>query len=206
MPVAFSEHLSDLPAAIEDEFDGAIWSRQLPSSVSAWLDAIPTQQLPEGRYVIKPSDVAECVARLFDDRGVASMPALVWLCRDAEKQAERVSEVAETEWVRLRLETVDDDGCSKFHIDNVVARMICTYRGPGTQLGLAASAPDHIETIPSGMPVLLKGKQWPGPCEPKLRHRSPPVEGTGITRLILVLEGASPEDLHTGYDTLYVNQ
>ncbi len=204
LPVAFSDRLSDLSAALESISDAAIWSRQIPLSVKTWLDAIPAEQLPEGRYVIKPSDIAQCIARLFAKRGLAATPALTWLSEDAETQAKQVCDVARADWVRLRLETVDDNGCSKLHIDNVFARMICTYRGPGTQLGFEASGPQHIETVPTAMPVLLKGRQWPGEHEPKLRHRSPPIAGTDVTRLILVLEGASPEDLQTEYDTLYV--
>ena len=91
--------------------------------------------------------------------------------------------------VRLRLEPVFDDACSKLHIDNVVARMICTYSGPATELGLEAVAPESAERIPTGAPVLLKGKRWPDEKQPSLRHRSPPISGTDQARLVVVLEG-----------------
>lgn len=203
LPLSFTEKLSHLRPAMERASDAAIWTRPLPLSVEDWLNDIPAKNLPDGRYILRPSEAAACVETLFAARGLVATPALTWLSKDAERLAHSVCDVAGTEKVRLRLETVDDNACSRLHIDNVVARMICTYRGPGTQLGLDTSAPDDIQTVPTGMPVLLKGKLWPGECAPELRHRSPPIEGTGITRLVLVLEGVSPEDIMPAYDTLY---
>lgn len=203
LPIGFAEKISDWPTAIKTPIDAAIWTRSLPIAITDWLESIPVAQLPEGRYILTPEDVMACVTGLFAGRGLVTTPALTWFIEDAENLAHCVREIAGTEWVRLRLEKVDDNACSRLHIDNVVARMICTYRGPGTQLGLEASAPDDIQTVPTGMPVLLKGKLWPGERSPALWHRSPPVKGTGITRLVLVLEGASPEDIMPAYDTFY---
>lgn len=203
LPIDFTEQLSDWPLAIKGAIDAAIWTRQLPTGLTDWMESIDAATLPEGRYILTPDDVSTCVAGLFAERGLAATPALTWLSEDAANLAHYVREIAGTEWVRLRLEKIDDNACSKLHVDNVVARMICTYHGPGTQLGLEECAPKQIATVPTGMPLLLKGRQWPDVRETKLRHRSPPVEGTNITRLVLVLEGASSEDIMPAYDTLY---
>ncbi len=203
LPIAITDRLSHLPAAIATTVDAAIWSRSLPPTVENWLDQIAARNLPDGRYIVKPSDVASSIKALFALQGLVSTPALTWLSKDAEQLSHCACEIAGTEWVRLRLEKVDDNACSKLHVDNVVARMICTYRGPGTQLGFDASTPDEIQTVPTGIPVLLKGKRWSTEVAPDLRHRSPAIKGTGITRLVLVLEGVSPEDIMPAYDMFY---
>ena len=203
LPVAITEKINQLPAVIERAVDAAISTRPLPTIVGRWIDDIAAENLPEARYVLHPNRVAACVENLFASRGLTATPALTWLAEDAGKLARCVCRIAGTDRVRLRIEAVDDNACSRLHIDHVVARMICTYRGPGTQLGLEASDPSEIQTVPTGMPVLLKGKLWPSQPAPKLRHRSPPIDGTDITRLILVLEGTSPEDFMPANEKLY---
>ncbi|MEQ3745245.1 MAG: DUF1826 domain-containing protein [Henriciella sp.] len=203
LPVAIAERLNHLPTAIATTSDAAIWNRSLPPAVENWLDGIAPRNLPDGRYIVKPSNVAASIETLFAAQRLATTLALTWLSKDAEQLSHCVCRIARTQRVRLRLERVDDNACSKLHMDDVVARMICTYRGPSTQLGFETSVSDEIQMVPTGMPVLLKGKRWPGHATPALRHRSPQIEGTGITRLVLVLEGVSPEDIMPTYDTLY---
>lgn len=203
LPIESVDHSAQLSDALKSDADAAIWNRSLPMAVESWLDALPADRLPEGRFVLKPADVSPCMAGLFAASRHEASPALTWLCEDAAHLADHVCEIAGATLVRLRVEPVFDNACSKLHIDNVVARLICTYRGPGTQVGLADAASETIKNIATGMPILLKGKRWPGAHDPKLRHRSPPIEGTGRSRLVLVLEGVSPEGILPGYDTLY---
>jgi hypothetical protein len=103
----------------------------------------------------------------------------------------------EAKYLRLRLDVVTTNACRKFHIDAVTARLVCTYRGPGTQYGISndGAEPRHILTAPTGAPILLRGTRWPErPCS-VLLHRSPPIEGTGKTRAVLVLDPVdNPED------------
>ena len=70
------------------------------------------------------------------------------------------------------------------------ARLICTLRGTGTQLVAAESAgdPGAVLTVSRGSPILLKGTLWPDAPASGLLHRSPPIEGTGKTRLVLVFD------------------
>jgi hypothetical protein len=42
--------------------------------------------------------------------------------------------------------------------------------------------------VATGAPILLRGTLWPGDPPSGLMHRSPPIEGTGETRLVLVLD------------------
>jgi hypothetical protein len=92
---------------------------------------------------------------------------------------------------------VTTNACRKFHVDAMAARLICTYRGTGTQYGQSRNGddPKRVFTVPTGSAVLLRGSLWPSNRDCGLVHRSPPIEGTGETRLVLVLDPVDiPED------------
>lgn len=203
LPIAFTDQISRLSRGLSPVADGAVWTRALPRAVQNWLDTLPKQQLPQGRVVLPPSKVAACMSELFSGAGHPASPALAWLCVDATRLARCVAEVTGSPLLRLRLEPVFDDACAKFHIDNVVARLICTYRGPGTQVSADPSRADNIRTIPTGMPLLLKGKRWPDGQDAELRHRSPPIAQSGLSRLVLVIEGTSSKDIMPEYDQVF---
>lgn len=42
--------------------------------------------------------------------------------------------------------------------------------------------------MPTGAPIPLRGTLWPEGPRSGLLHRLPPIEGTGETRLVLVLD------------------
>ncbi|MFD1383275.1 DUF1826 domain-containing protein [Rhodanobacter aciditrophus] len=111
--------------------------------------------------------------------------------------------------VGLRLEVVDRASCPRFHVDQVVCRLITTYQGPATQWlahqdadrsklgrgngglpdeqsGLMTST-DQIQSIASGDVALLKGEGWPGNQGAGIIHRSPTIPA-GEQRLVLTLD------------------
>ena len=181
--------------------DAILWDRAVPKAVQDWLDRIPDTCLPSGRFRLAPTEISTCIETMFGEVGIANHPALSWLCQDAERLGLQVAILHAVPSVRLRVEAVSDNACRKFHIDNVVARLICTYRGPGTELSRCEGDMGEIETVPTGAPVLLKGKQWPQTDNIKLHHRSPPIEGTGMSRLVLVLDPIHEDDeIGTSYD------
>jgi hypothetical protein len=105
--------------------------------------------------------------------------------------------------VRLRLDAVTGDACRRWHRDCVPLRLICTYRGPGTQWvppawGDAVIAQPDADTaqalsFQAGDVALFKGCGWAGQThDGGIVHRSPRIAGTGITRLVLVLDAAWP--------------
>ncbi|MEO0608419.1 MAG: DUF1826 domain-containing protein [Pseudomonadota bacterium] len=202
-------HPADLAPALEADKDGAIWQRKLPNRVCEWLNALPAHALPEGRFILRPAQVMACVETAFAQAGHAASPARTWLSEDAHRLAHSLTTDQPADLVRLRLEPVFDNACSKFHIDTVTSRLICTYRGPGTQITLvdahAANAidTDQILTVETGAPILLKGKQWPQAASVRLKHRSPPIEGTGHVRLLLVIEAVTADDFMPNYDTVF---
>ena len=115
------------------------------------------------------------------------------LVDDVAALADVFAAIMGVQYLRLRLDVVNDNACCKFHIDAVTARLVCTYRGTGTQYGISTDGqePKRVFTVPAGCPIILRGTLWPDPPQSGLLHRSPPIEGTGETRLLLVLDPVS---------------
>lgn len=193
--VQITDTLDGLAAINAPDCAAVIWARPDCPALSDWLAALPDDQLPQTRQILHPDAIG---------------PALEQLCATLPESAERqvfiasittlVEAFANTlraPWLRLRLEVVTGDACRKFHVDNVTARLVCTYRGTGTQYGLAprGAEPEVIHTVPTGQPIVLRGMRWPTTPPSLLKHRSPPIAGTGEARLLLVLDPIlDPED------------
>lgn len=106
---------------------------------------------------------------------------------------------------RLLLSTVNTNMCSRFHTDMNDLRLLCTYSGPGTVwLSENNINRDALETYgdnetivkdqsqinyaKTGAVVLLKGAVYPLNGTKAVVHRSPTIEETGMTRLLLRID------------------
>ena len=110
----------------------------------------------------------------------------------------------------VRLELNTRAMCPRFHVDQVGLRLLCTYRGPGTEWlsdltadraklgGGAARLPDDVSGLvrdtagigqcaPFDL-VLLKGCVWPGNERRGAIHRSPPVPALVAPRVLLAID------------------
>ncbi|MEO1324986.1 MAG: DUF1826 domain-containing protein [Pseudomonadota bacterium] len=206
LPIEHIRTLDGLDRLRDPSLDALVWHRQIPESVAEWIEGIAAQRLPEGRYRLSPGHVETCVRDAFMAGGIDACPSLQWLCADLQGLAFRIADLLATPTLRLRLEPVSNDACSKFHIDKVVARLICTYRGPGTEVCVDPHAPETIEPVETGMPVILKGRLWDQTEPLTLKHRSPPISGSGVTRWMVVIEGAAVDDGLFQYDEPYPRQ
>ncbi len=175
----------------------AVWRRQTPADVQAWLDTLDPDLLPSGRVVLPSDAVADTVAHLMDIHKTPAGPERDWLQSDIIGLAEMFADLMSATYLRLRLDVVTTNACRKFHIDALTGRLVCTYRGTGTQYGISTDGadPKRVFTVQTGAPILLRGTLWPTAPASGLLHRSPPIEGTGETRLVLVLDPIfDPED------------
>jgi hypothetical protein len=163
--------------------------------LAAALDALPPDLLPQFRIDrATPAVVQALLAWLADAPGLAAPLAAV--LADAGRQVECFVAESDATLVSLRLEAVADDACRKLHHDNVARRLVCTYRGPGTEwLPRAREAalgserldvpPALLERVPRFVAALFSGTRLPG-ARPVL-HRSPPITGSGEVRLLLTI-------------------
>lgn len=193
---AISAEVTDDPNTLsgflKPECAAMVWRRQTPPNVQSWLDGLDPDTLPQGRVTISTNAVATTVHHIFDMAGLPTGYERDWLTQDVVRQANLFSDLLKVRYLRLRLDVVNTNSCSKFHIDAVTARLVCTYRGTGTQYGISVdnNDPKHVFTVQTGSSILLRGTLWPAKPFSGLRHRSPPIEGSGETRLILVLDPA----------------
>ncbi len=188
--VRIAKDLTELSAIHEPGTGVALWTRALPASLQSWLNGLPVEQVPSTRTVIRPSAVPEAVDVAFKAAGTPEGAERDRLADDITRLAEVFAELMAVPYVRVRLENVRDDACTKFHHDRVNARLICTYRGPGTQYGLASTNgdPTTIHDVPAGVPAIFRGALSPAADQLPVVHRSPAIAGTGRTRLVLVID------------------
>jgi len=195
--VAVADKPEDLTTFLQPGCAAAIWRRQPEPAFQEWIDALDPSLLPQGRIILRPNAVPAAVTSLCD---VAETPACLerdQLIGDINAMAEIFADLMNTPYLRLRLQAVTNNACRKFHIDAITARLVCTYRGQGTQYGVSADGqqPARVFSVATGAPILLRGTLWPEKPASGLLHRSPPIEGTGETRLVLVLDAVdSTED------------
>ena len=168
----------------------AIWRRQPLPGFQSWIDGLDPDVLPRTRVILRPEAVRDVASEVCDASGTPAGPERDRLVEDIAALADIFAGLMRARWLRLRLDVVTTNACRKFHIDAVTARLVCTYRGTGTQYGISIdrTEPPRIFTVPTGAPILLRGTLWPERPHAGLLHRSPPIEGTRETRLVLVLD------------------
>lgn len=188
--VKTAANLKELSCIREPDCAAAILKRTPDPAFQDWIDALNPADLPKARIILTPGDVGPAVADLFHAHDVGYCPSSAWLIEDIRSLAACFNDLIPAPFLRLRLDVINTDACRRFHVDSVMARLICTYRGTGTQLGAATNgnAPSEIVTVPTGAPVVLRGSLWPGVSSTGLLHRSPPIAGTGEVRLVLVID------------------
>ena len=192
--------VADAPEAFEAIHEpgcaAAIWQRQPLPAFQNWIDGLNPGALPHARLILKPNAAQVAVSAICDDVGLIKDPMRDILVDDISALVDLFSSAMKVSHVRLRLDVVTGNACKKFHIDALTARLVCTYRGTGTQYGAAPdrAAPQRIFTVPTGAPIVIRGTEYPTSPKSDLLHRSPPIEGTGETRLVLVLDPVISQD------------
>ncbi|MGJ7530660.1 DUF1826 domain-containing protein [Variovorax sp. GB1P17] len=132
------------------------------------------------------------------------------LMQDIEGLAGPLRDVTGACAARIRFDVISGVHCPRLHVDNVKARLLCTYRGAGTQwlderdadrsklgggaAGLSDEAsglilrPAAVRTLPPFAIALLKGARWPGSEELGAIHRSPSVSPLHGPRVLVAID------------------
>ena len=201
LETAPSVRVTDTPeglSAIQSpECAASIWQRRPLPGFQSWVDALDPDQLPNARIMLRPEHVRDAATQIFETCGTPECSERDMLVDDTVALANLFAELMDASCLKLRFDVINTNGCRLFHVDAITARLICTYRGPGTQYGFSSGMvePSKIFTVATGKPVLLRGGLWPESPRSGLLHRSPPIEGKGLTRLVLVLDPiAGPEN------------
>ena len=176
-------------AAIHDpDISIAIWERSEDPAFRGLL-------APSLRPIQLTSDVGDLGSALNRAMQAAGYPAgnvRVRLEADIIDLAARFAAIMRIDRLDIRLERITGDACRKFHADYVLARLITTYAGRGTQWLDGESMDDcdcgtshNIREMRAGDVAILKGRNW-GEARAAV-HRSPPIAGTGEERLLLTM-------------------
>ena len=177
----------------------AAWQRDPDPAWAVWLESLPLDAWPVCRLELTPEDADAAIDAGFDACGTPGCAARDALARDVAFVVTLFAGLTQARRVRLRLDRVTGDACRRWHRDCVPLRLICTYRGPGTQWVPPANGADVLSRPDDDTPqalafqaadvALFKGCGWPGQAhDGGIVHRSPRMAGTGMARLVLVLD------------------
>lgn len=173
-----------LAVGINETAELATLARQPDPDLSAAFRELDFHQFDDFRIAGSMAHILSGAQAFLD--GLAWPPAVIGvILSDAADFVAPLSGLGGE--LSMRLEYVTDNACRKFHKDETGFRLITTYRGPGTQwidARAAGAAPIfQMQTFEIGM--LLGQRRG---REGRILHRSPPIEGTGESRLVLVVD------------------
>ena len=188
--VAFVDEIAELARLFDGNTAGVIWRRRMQEGMQSWLDSLPVDQLPTGRIVLPVVKVRSAVTELMNISEMPDCAERQLLLNDICLLAHKSSELFASAYLRLRFDVVTTNKCPKFHIDHVAARLLCTYRGAGTEYSFLddRKRPAEIFPTPNCAAIVLRGTKWPTDCANNLVHRSPKINDENETRLLLVID------------------
>ncbi len=205
---AWCTEAADLAAIFADVVQIAVLPRAADEVIAAYLEAaVASGRLVNGFRTALPVGQRPDLSALT---GLPDLPGREALADDLAVMAELYGDLLGCESVGLRLEVVGRAMCPRFHVDHVGIRMLCTYRGPGTEWlnedcanrsflgarsgglpdgesGLIRDA-DGIHAVPPFAITLLKGDLWQGNAGRGIIHRSPLVAEETSPRVLVAID------------------
>lgn len=196
-----------LSAITDADCSIAVWQRPVDAVVHTRVKALAASERLELRLNLTPAQLKHDLVASLTAKCVAPS-AMDALLKDIQQLAGHFEAIASTldvpRAVTLRLETLHDDGCRRFHVDRVHLRLLCTYLGPGTEWltedqvdreALATHLPNEA-ILRGGVPqrlepfqvAILKGERYPGAAGRGQVHRSPPIAAAGTARVLFSLD------------------
>lgn len=198
--------LADLAAVYRDDVNVVIVSREVDDRVvhaAHWL----AQQRPYDRTLRIPGvSAADGALEGLVPVTLEVTTDLSPLWDDVRGWLEAYVLLTGAEQLGVRLSVLATDMCPRFHVDRVLARLVVSYAGPGTEVlehadrrWLGHAAADRTDETsglmrgpairaPTGAGVLLKGEAWPGAEGRGAVHRSPAIAAHGLRRVVLTVE------------------
>lgn len=196
--------LTELTTIFEPDCNAAVLPRTLPEALTRYLDDPRVHALLGNGMRTR----VRCNQTLPAET-LPATPGREALLDDIRGLTEIMGDLLDCDHVGLRLEVLRKAMCPRFHVDRVGIRLLCCYRGNGTEylqgshadrskLGHAAVSDDEdsglildaagIHRAPRYAITLIKGAAWPGNAEHGAIHRSPQVLPDDAPRIVLALD------------------
>lgn len=179
-----------LQAGLDEAVELAIWPRKASQATAAAFANLDLSGFEDIRIIGAAGAVLEAAEAWLDELDWP-LPVTGTILSDLHGVLAPVRQIEAS--CTFRLEYVTDNACRRFHKDETDFRLITTYLGRGTQwhdAACGAAPPDISEMMPFEMAMLL-GQRCSLPN--RILHRSPPIEGTDVVRLVMVLDIERPE-------------
>lgn len=197
--VAIGSERSILEAIRGSVINLAVWRRLLPPGVREAIDAAGPGGFAyiDERFGI--SERSDVVASWLETSRLPE-PLNSWLASDIGERIEDTARLGGAGRVRLKIETIVDIKCGRFHSDMTLLRLISAYHGDGTQFVPDAIAddvflrdrkpsPEQVLAAPRESVCLLRGAvQADGFSERAIVHRSPDVHRPEDWRLLMAID------------------
>ncbi|MBO6555312.1 MAG: DUF1826 domain-containing protein [Pseudomonadales bacterium] len=180
-----------------------VWQRDPSVEIRDEIAGLQPKQLRDVRCQTSTHNFDNDIRAVLHDGGLDASGFPHFLA-DLSRVAAPFFAVTEGREVKFRLLTTDQDDCRRFHVDYRYLRLLCTYQGPGTEWLTDAQADrdayenggSNEEIIRFGEPSrleqfwvgILKDDAYPNNQGKGLVHRSPPVSGSGQTRVVFCLD------------------
>lgn len=199
MGIETCDTVKGLAAINNSDTELVILQRALPLRLQSWLAQMDGFALPNIRVLIEPAELRAALDPHFDDCMMPSGEMRDLFLEDIDELVSTFAKITQHYLVDVRLERITHDACWKFHRDCVEARLLTTYRGSTTEwvqplyadqaLRDQKSFEGPLERLQTHDVAIFKGScANPGSG---IVHRSPPIAGSGETRLLLVLNKPS---------------
>lgn len=194
-----------LDEVARDDVHTAVWCRRLPVAVADYARRLVDEDVS---LRLHGEPLPDPEGRSFLDRMPAG-PGRDAFAADVAWSMRRYARVQAGRAFRAEVAAVKTDKCRRFHVDHYRLRWVCSYAGPGTEWledrdvvaevlrdgpkGHQAfnrallRCPERLRRLGPGDVLLMKGRGFPGPGFGGPLHRSPPVEATGLRRLVLTM-------------------
>ena len=174
--------IAGLAAIFEPEVQICYLHRRPPAALSAAIDAHHASAWHARRDIVS---LASSSSVEWGERFPAVLKDdIAWLL-------EIYSDLIGCDAIGIRFEVLSEAMCPGFHVDQCGIRLICTYRGPGTEWALPGSrgaAQASVEQASAFSIVLVKGGLWQGNAGRGGIHRSPELPAGNPPRLLLTLD------------------
>ena len=196
---------NDVPAAGSHPHHEVLLESRAPiPGISSYLESVINQMQtlryrhenefdPFQAYELLDKDLPNCQHRAHKEEFI----------NDIVRISEQFFQRSSTNTMSVKLEVINTDMCRLFHVDHYRQRLLCTYRGPGTQwldhcnvnrngLGKGCNSKivkdqNKIKRAQAFEVLIIEGSKNDRGA-PGVVHRSPPIEHNGLTRVLLKID------------------